>query len=279
MQPRLGRARCHDVRDVCRRGLSAMIVDELIQTTARASSCLTPALCKDTVRFIHSQWNRDGGVQGKCGQSDLAYTVFAVICMQALRGRMPLLRLWKYLQAFGDGTSLDILHLFCLIRLRSMYPMSAGMRARLLKQLDERQAESPSDIFFKVVMAEFLKINDRPDVKLEISNDDTTPDLAAAVVINHAPDEDAEAFLMQRYLSGGFGEMPDAREPDLYSTVTALFALHVMNVDLSPLRRDGLSFIETMRCRNGGYACRKSDFVADSECTFYALLSMGCLAE
>lgn len=254
-----------------------MIVDELIQTTALARSYLSDDERKTIIQFLRSQWNRDGGVQGKSGQSDLYYTVFAAICMRALQGRIPLFRLRKFVQSFGDGSSLDIFHLFCLIRLRSVFPMSAKTRLRLMEQLNERQADSASDMFFKVVMAEYLKKNDRPEVNLAISNGDTTPDLAAAVVINHLPNKDAEAFLMQRYRAGGFCEKADVQMPDLYSTATALFALHVMCVDLVPLRTDVLEFIDSLRCSSGGYACRKPEPIADSECTFYALLSIGCL--
>lgn len=257
-----------------------MIVAEIIRTMSRASDYLDGDALKETRRFITSRWNRDGGVQGRDGKSDLYYTAFAAICTRALRGRLPLLRLWCYLRSFGDGASLDIVHLFCLIRLHSIFPMTQGTRNRLMTSLASKSADSASDLFFKVVMAEYLKKEDRPEAELAISDTDVTSNIAAAIVINNRPDKDAEAILMQRYCeTGGFCESASRDVPDLYSTVTALFALHVMDVDLTSVRNKTLELIDSLRSGTGGYTCRTKETLSDTECTFYALLAIGCLMQ
>lgn len=256
----------------------AMIVDELIQTTALARDYLDKSSQRSILRFVRSCWNSDGGVRGRNSQSDLCYTAYAAICMRALHGRMPLLRLWKYLHSFGDGTSLDITHLFCLIRLYTIFPMSEKMRQRLLDLLDAKDVESSSDMFFKVIMAEYLKKDDRPDVQLTFSKSDITSDIAAAVVVNHRPDKEAEDLLMQRYCkAGGFRSSTEKEVPDLFSTATTLFALRMMNTNLSVIRSPCLEFIKSLQRDSGGFAGHATDSFEDTEQTFYALISMGSL--
>jgi len=257
-----------------------MIVEKIIQTTELASEYLDDDSRRAVVRFIRSRWNPDGGVRGRDERSDLYYTVFAAICMRALHGRMPLFRLWRYVRSFGDGASLDLIHLFCLVRLRSAFPMRGATRQRLLHAIDAQQAESPYDMFFKVVMAEFLQKDDRPEARLLLSPIQSTPNLAAAIVVNHQPDPQAETLLMQRYCqTGGFCATAGVQVSDLLSTATALFALRVMNVDLGQIRDACFEFVELLWRESGGFAGHQDDPFEDTEYTFYALLSIGCLME
>ena len=76
--------------------------------------------------------------------------------------------------------SLDIIHLFSLIRLRSEFPMAEKSRHRLKATLENKDADTATDMFFKIVMSEFLHEEDRPEAHLLISNSGTTSDIAAA---------------------------------------------------------------------------------------------------
>ena len=66
--------------------------------------------------FIRSQINADGGFQNRAGESDLYYTVFGLESLIALQAEPPIERITKYLGRFGDGDSLDFVHLACLGR-------------------------------------------------------------------------------------------------------------------------------------------------------------------
>lgn len=255
-----------------------MIVEELMETAARAHGCLDEDMRRAVIKFVKSRWNPDGGVRGRNGGSDLYYTVFAAMCLRALKGRLPLIRLWSYLRSFGEGGSLDIVHLFSLIRLRSVFPMSQTTRDRFMETLEAKQADSASDMFLKVVMAEYLNRNDHPDAHLHISDSETTSDLAAAVIVNQQPNPFAEKILVRRYCeTGGFLATATATAPCLEATAKALYALRVLGVDLSPMRAPCLGFIESLRRTEGGYVAHGTDDVADTESTFYALFSIGCL--
>ena len=83
--------------------------------------------------FIGRQLNEDGGFKGRGGQSDLYYTVFGIEALLALDGEFDRARIKSYLRQFGDGDSLDLVHLACLARCWAdiSEPRNAGIEATL----------------------------------------------------------------------------------------------------------------------------------------------------
>ncbi len=81
---------------------------------------LSPKLLRDAHglvgEFTLSQINGDGGFKNRHGESDLYYTIFGIESLLALQAEIPSDRIIKYLQTFGDGESLDFIHLCCLAR-------------------------------------------------------------------------------------------------------------------------------------------------------------------
>ncbi|MCA1584970.1 MAG: hypothetical protein LC791_09430, partial [Acidobacteria bacterium] len=71
---------------------------------------------KDLVAsFLRRTQNPDGGFQDRAGASDIYYTVFGLEGLLALREPLPAATS-DYLRQFGDGASLDFVHLTCLAR-------------------------------------------------------------------------------------------------------------------------------------------------------------------
>jgi hypothetical protein len=66
--------------------------------------------------FLRGQLNDDGGFKDRAGASDLYYTVFGMEGLIALRADVPHAKIAGYLRTFGDGVSLDFVHLGCLAR-------------------------------------------------------------------------------------------------------------------------------------------------------------------
>jgi len=66
--------------------------------------------------FIGRQLNEGGGFKGRSGQSDLYYTVFGIESLLSLDAEFDRARIATYLRQFGDGDSLDLVHLACLAR-------------------------------------------------------------------------------------------------------------------------------------------------------------------
>ncbi len=256
------------------------LTNKLIRTAASSRQYLDGRSRREIARFLRSRWNSDGGVRGRDERSDIYYTVFAVICMRALGAPFPYFRLWKYLRSFGAGESLDLIHLFCLTRLRSIFPMSGSTKEYLLRAAHEVRPESAYDMFFKVVTAEYLGGEHLPQTRFELNPADPTTNLAAAVVLNQKTDNAARAALMERFCpAGGFRPTRAEGHPDLLSTATALFALKIMNYDMEPVRQPCFEFIESLWRDSGGFAGHAADQFEDSEYTYYALLSIGCLME
>ncbi|MBN2685586.1 MAG: hypothetical protein JXR40_09930 [Pontiellaceae bacterium] len=257
-----------------------MMLDRMLRTTANARAYLDSGARREVVEFVRSRWNPDGGVRGRDERSDLYYTAFAAMCMRALRGQVPLRRLWNYVRSFDDGAELDAVHLFCLIRLRSIFPMTPGLRRRFAEALEERQAESTYDRFIRMLTTESLNLDNAPPAAEPLEPGQTTTNLAALAVIHQRPDPELAALIMDRFCAtGGFSASPAIPRADLLSTGTALFALNVLEADLAPVRDACLDFIESLWRESGGFAAYNEDGFEDVEYTFYALLGIGCLME
>src|SRR4051794_38432160 len=81
---------------------------------------LSPKLLADSAPlvadFVRAQMNADGGFNDRAGASDLYYTVFGLESLVALRADLPASTVIPWLQMFGEGVGLDLVHLACLAR-------------------------------------------------------------------------------------------------------------------------------------------------------------------
>jgi len=81
---------------------------------------LAPQLLRDSsdqVRdFVLAQLGDDGGFRDREGKSDLYYTIFGVESLLSLQAELPVERVSAYLDTFGDGKDLDLVHLASLAR-------------------------------------------------------------------------------------------------------------------------------------------------------------------
>lgn len=265
--------------------------------------------------FIRSQMNADGGFQNRAGESDLYYTVFGLESLIALQTEPPIEQITKYLGRFGDGDSLDFVHLACLGRCwagvtRTLKDVPIdGILARVeqFRAPDGGYNQTP-DSTDGTAYAAFLAMGVYQDLGREVPNSDRllrnlhslraedggfsnfagasaglTPATAAVVTLMRQfgcdPYEALAAWLLARALpSGGFFAIPDAPIPDLLSTATALHALSGLRVPLNGLREPCLDFIDSLWTNRGGFFGHWSDDAIDTEYTYYALLSLGHLA-
>ena len=58
-------------------------------------------------KFVHGQWNADGGVRDRAGVSDLYYTVFGLESLRALQLPIPE-TVRQFLRSYADGAALDV---------------------------------------------------------------------------------------------------------------------------------------------------------------------------
>lgn len=110
----------------------------------------------------------------------------------------------------------------------------------------------------------------------------TTLATAGALTLRHwlgvPPDLSASQWLLDQFQgAGGFLSTPGAPVPDLLSTATASYALHVTGLDIDDLSADCRRFVIGLQRPDGGFCGHRFDVTSDCEYTYYALLTLGCL--
>ena len=101
------------------------IRQDMIKAAGRAKGLLGDS-AEAVERFVRSRQQADGGFAGRCEVGDLYYTVFALEILVALDAEIPVGRIAAYLDGFGDGESLDLVHLASLARARAAVDEAAG---------------------------------------------------------------------------------------------------------------------------------------------------------
>lgn len=286
--------------------------DNLVRAAARVRD-QRPAVAEGAARFFHGAALPGGGFPDRARQSDLYYTVFGLLGLAAL-GEPPPDSTSRYLEAFGEGATLDMVHLCCLARCRAL--VANGPPAALRDAATTRLAgfRSADGGFSHVpcashgtAYAAFLALGAYEDLGVPPPNSDrlaaslaslraadggyaNTPDTeaggipatAAALVTLSAlglpPDEQAVAWLLdQRLPESGWPAAPGLPMADLLSTATALHALAAAGADACDGRDACRAMTEGLADEDGGFRGHPADTATDCEYTFYGLLALGHL--
>lgn len=289
---------------------------EMLQVARLAPRVLGDA-CERIVSFVSARQNPDGGFADRAGASDLYYTVFSLECLFALNAPLPDSSLAPFLEPFGDGRSLDLVHLSCLARCRAMmkkqWPIDEPTRQAMLGQLESFRSadggynatphsaegtlygcflatgacqdlgQTPPDAQRIIQCIASLKAADGGYANQRDAPIGLTPSTAAAVTLlrqfgERADLSAADWMLARQHPEGGFFATPAAPIPDLLSTATALHALSGLNLDPAPIREKTLDFIDTLWSSQGAFFGNWEDDCLDAEYTFYALLALGHLS-
>jgi geranylgeranyl transferase type-2 subunit beta len=268
------------------------------------------------VSFLHSQINADGGFKDRVGASDLYYTVFGLEGLLALQADVPAPAVAVYLREFGDGDSLDFVHLTCLARCWACLPASLrgeAPREAILRRIETFRSEdggydAEPGSEHGTVYGCFLALGAYQDLQAEMpdshrmlgclhhlraadggyaNQDDMpmglTPATAAAITLlrhlHQPPQPELGRWLLARCRQdGGFFATPLAPIPDLLSTATALHALAGLQMDVGHLKEPCLDFIDSLWTNRGAFYGTWADDVPDCEYTYYGLLALGHLS-
>lgn len=262
---------------------------------ARLAPKLLQEAADPVARFLQDQFNDDGGARDRGGKSDLYYTVFTLEGLLALQRELPADRVRRYLEGFGDGGSLDFVHLTCLARCWAALGKGA-LTEDLAGPIALRVLQGGNDSVYH----QFLRFGALEDLGaqtddpagavqqiLELQSPDgsfmgTTPTTAGAVTLLHhlgarVPRSAVDWLYGRARPQGGFFPAPDSSVPDLLSTATALHALTAAHAPLGALREPMLDFVDTL-WTGKGFCGSWADDAVDSEYTYYALLSLGHLS-
>ncbi|MEN6427473.1 MAG: prenyltransferase/squalene oxidase repeat-containing protein [Phycisphaerales bacterium] len=266
--------------------------------------------------FFRRQLAPDGGFRGRDGNSDLYYTVFGLEASLSLGVDLPLDLVSRYLDGFGTGESLDLVHLASLIRCRANldglgsreiaagYLMKCRSRDGGFNMVPDAERGSAYGSFLSLGAWQDLGI-DCPDVEAmarsiaSLQRPDggyaneasmtvgVTPATAAAISVLHyvgmpVPESAVRWLLDRAHPMGGFEAIAFGEGhsvPDLLSTATALHALALLNVSADDMKDKHLDYLDSLWNAQGGFRGHWADDVVDCEYSYYGLLALGTLSE
>jgi hypothetical protein len=280
---------------------------------------LAPRLLGDSsplVRdFFSRQFNDAGAACDRGGKPDLYYTIFALAGAQAMEAPIPLEKTRAWLGEFGDGGSLDLVHLGALARCwAAVGGFSTDLAKSILARLEKfRRADGgyKSDLKAEfgtaydafVALGAYEDLSSSPPSALNLIRSLKrleTPDAAwsnrpdqkignlnatagAVTLITHlgfpVNPEVGDWLLAQASPKGGFLAVPGAPIPDLLSTATALHALACLDRRIpSDVHERCLDFLDTLWSAEGGFHGHWADDHLDAEYTYYGLIALGHLS-
>ena len=272
----------------------------------------------DLVRaFYRRQWTDAGAGRDRSDRPDLYYTVFTLNGCEALEGAVPDEKLGAWLQTFGMGEGLDLVHLTSLARCWASLGkkrIPAGLAKALLARLEafrkpdggyDSSASKQHGTAYGSFLAlgayqdlgkfpprplsivQSLKLLETPDHAWNntpgLPVGSTNPTAGAVTLLRHLhlPLNPAigDWLLARLHPQGGFTAVPGAPMPDLLSTATALHALASLDRRLTTAQRERcLDFVDSLWSAQGGFHGHWADDHLDAEYTFYGLLALGHLS-
>ncbi|MGB0331754.1 MAG: prenyltransferase/squalene oxidase repeat-containing protein [Planctomycetota bacterium] len=271
---------------------------EMLQV-ARLAPGVLGAAAPRVVDFVRSQLTPEGGAADRAGKADLYYTAFLLDALVALSEELPAREVRPYLEAFGDGEELDLVHRACLVRCwaalgqgwpSETFVSSVTEHLARCRSADGSFGMEPGRQRGTLYDA-FLALGVYQDVGVPMP---APAVLGAAMAELRTPDGGfsneselrwgmgpstaaAVAVLSQLDPKGGFKAIPDAPMPDLLSTATILHALGILGADLGAGRELCLDFLDTLWNGRSFYG-HWAEEELDVEYTFYALLALGHLS-
>lgn len=285
-----------------------------MMTAAKAATAPLGERAGAMAEFIAGQVCEDGGFSDRNRTSDLYYTMFGIEASLALGIKIDHKKVAGFLQGFGAGKELDLVHVACLIRCWADI-CEEGIDSTLTEDLLEQVnrfgcPEGGYNTLAASVTGSaygcFLAMGAHQDLAVELKDKDgilrcvdslkledgsysndtaiqlgTTPATAAAMVVRHylgkntGPDT-VDWLLGNLAPDGGFTALRGAATADMLSTATAVHALAVAGIRLDGIKRSCVDLIERLWC-GGGFCGDPEDRTADCEYTYYALLAMGHL--
>lgn len=281
---------------------------------------LAPRLLGDSTDLVRSFFQNqltDGAGRDRGGEPDLYYTIFALAGLQALDVPVPVDQIEAFLRSFGEGESLDFVHVSALARcwcIVGTKRMPTGLDRAFLQRIEtfrkpdggyegdaklshgtaygafvalgayEDLGHTPPDPLRLIQSLKRLETPDGawsnvPGAKIGATN----ATAGAVTLITHlgfpVSERVGDWLLAQTHKDGGFLAVPGAPMPDLLSTATTLHALAAMERRLpSDVHERCLDFMDTLWSAEGGFHGHWADDHLDAEYTFYGLLALGHLS-
>jgi len=270
---------------------------------------------QEVFQFLKSQQNDDGGFIDRGGRSDLYYSLFGMLLLEAwgmghgtepVEGNPVTLnpklateireKLRQFIQRQSSKEIPGFIEQCCLALEQKELGMSLIFRIKTLAKLSrsfwkERYSINLSYRSFVLFLTLDAVLPSRGLLKrfsgkmlsrTEVNEHSPCSEIAAKVFLLKMLDKDGakEEQLLMSFASEtvGFRAFQHLEHSDMLSTAVALFALQFASFDIRLLKPDSLDFIQ-QNYFNGAFLSGDGDPTTDLEYTFYGLLALGTLAD
>ncbi|MBP8960090.1 MAG: hypothetical protein KBG40_06650 [Bacteroidales bacterium] len=265
----------------------------LERTLKNSLNVMEPYGVENLKGYVRSNQAQSGGFINKAGVADIYYTLFGYFLAEALELKEILSSVAGFVETEIEQSIPSGVNLYCEAILAAKSGKKKLLNKSLRKEIKSAQNIKMSklpvyEMFMRLLTYYYL--NDYkgfyrlkkqlPELDKDVSL--PCPVISAMLVIRQCfnlPVDGLQNNVMLYYNNhGGFFAGHGSTVPDLLSTSVALYALRFSDADLSMIKPDCLSFIDSMYCKGGFYG-NELDTEPDIEYTFYGLLALGALAE
>lgn len=256
-----------------------------IETTLERSAKLLDAQTVDEIKsYIKSQQAFDGGFADRGGKSDLYYSLFGCYIAEALGIDEIKPALSVYLLNKIKTKDLSGINLKCALILYVKLFGNKKIPSCLLN--NEKIAAQYSDFinllafyYSEDYISLFLLSKKMKSVKPNAGMPCSV--LASSLILQHGSNKAGEnpwQWMSSYHRNHSFSAFSKTAYGDMLSTGVALFALRYVNYDLSIIKPECLTYIDSLYS-SGGFCATSFDEDPDVEYTFYGLLGLGSLTD
>jgi hypothetical protein len=267
-----------------RRTFRKLKANSIEAVLARSVRLLDQETVTEIKKYIKSQQTIEGGFADRGGKCDLYYSLFGWYIAEALGIEEIKPSLKEYLKNVTTNQKLSGIHQKCAVILfvklfgnRHLPPAlrkpvaMAAQYSDFLNMLAYYYSEDYKSLFF--LKNKFKSSSTGSEIPCSVA--------AANLIINDLSgkkDEKSALQLKDYYRNGSFAAFRKTPHGDILSTGVALFAQRFVNSELSIIKPDCLTYIDSLYSE-GGFSATDADPVPDVEYTFYGLLGLGSLSD
>lgn len=268
----------------------------------------------EVFQFMKSQQNADGGFKDRGGRSDLYYSLFGMLILEAEGRRQKAkesvqsqysvaqpafeikAKLTQFVKNQSSGEVPGFIEQCCLALLQKELRINRISRTKTLLKLTrsfwkERYSINLSYRSFVLFLTldavlPFRSLLQRFSGKMlsgvEVNEHSPCSEIAAKVfllkILGKDGSDEQQLLISLFSESGGFRAFQHLEQADMLSTAVALFALKNADCDVRLLTPCCLEFIQR-NFVDGAFLSGDGDQTTDLEYTFYGLLALGTLAD
>lgn len=266
------------------RSLNGLWKNSIEITLARSVSMLDAETIDEIKIYIKGQQTTAGGFADRGGNCDLYYSLFGCYIAEALEIDEIKPALKVYVKNIIETENISGIYLKCAlilhIKLFGNRPLPSSLRkhetltAQYSDFINLLAYYYSEDYFSLILVSQKFK-------KIRLSAGMPCSVVAASLILQQSgrnQGEESWKWMNGYYKNGSFSAFSKTAHGDLLSTGVALYSLRFTNSDLSIIKPDCLTYIDSLYSE-GGFCATSFDTGTDVEYTFYGLLGLGSLTD